>query len=64
MGEILTNIDIEPSTPKASLCGSCDKCIKACPVGAIKEEYFVDANKCLSYISQKGMNYLNKIKKN
>lgn len=53
LGEILTNIYIEPSTPMSSLCGSCDKCLKACPVGAIKKDYFIDANKCLSYITQK-----------
>ncbi|MCX7694191.1 MAG: tRNA epoxyqueuosine(34) reductase QueG [Caloramator sp.] len=53
LGEILTNLYIEPSTPKPSLCGQCNKCITACPVGAIKEDYYIDANKCLSYITQK-----------
>lgn len=53
LGEILTDLYIEPSTPKKSLCGSCTICIKSCPMGAIEEEYFINSNKCLSYITQK-----------
>lgn len=53
LGEILTNLYIEPDIPLNSMCGDCQRCILACPVGAIKEPYFIDSNKCLSYITQK-----------
>lgn len=53
LGEILTNIYIEPDTPKESMCGKCNKCILSCPAYAIEEDYFVNSNKCLSYITQK-----------
>lgn len=53
LGEILTNLNIEPDIPIDSMCRDCEICIKACPATAIKEPYYVDANKCLSYITQK-----------
>ncbi|MCX7951493.1 MAG: tRNA epoxyqueuosine(34) reductase QueG [Clostridiales bacterium] len=53
LGEILTNICIEPDLPISSMCGDCQICIKACPSGAIKEPYCIDSNTCLSYITQK-----------
>ncbi|KMT20823.1 tRNA epoxyqueuosine(34) reductase QueG [Clostridium cylindrosporum] len=52
LGEIITTLEIEPCNAKESLCGSCDKCIKACPAKAI-DETGIDGKRCLSYITQK-----------
>ncbi len=48
LGEILINIAIEPDTPIAGYCKDCDKCIRACPTGALTP-YQLDAPKCLAY---------------
>ena len=46
-GYFLTDADLEPDKPfEKDLCGDCDRCIKACPVGALKP-YVVDPEKCL-----------------
>ncbi len=46
---ILTSLEIEPDKPVAEHCGTCKRCIEACPTGAIIEPQVVDARKCLSY---------------
>jgi len=49
LGEILLNLEIEPDVPGKDFCGSCTRCIDACPTHAIVEPYLVDASKCISY---------------
>jgi len=49
IGEIICNIELEYDQEINSLCGSCRRCIEACPTNAIVEEYSVDANRCISY---------------
>jgi epoxyqueuosine reductase len=51
IANIITNIDIEPDKPIEDFCGSCTACLDACPTNAIVEEYVVDANKCISYLT-------------
>lgn len=51
IGEIITSLPLEVSDCELNLCNGCDKCIKACPTGALKEDGF-DADICLSAVSQ------------
>lgn len=54
LGEMLTNIPFPPDIPlQFSECGSCEKCIRACPAQAIKGHAQIDGQKCLSYVTQK-----------
>ena len=49
IGIILTNLDLLPDKPETDHCSSCDKCIKACPTGALRRPYELDISKCISY---------------
>ena len=50
IGEILLNLELEYEAELiADYCGTCTKCLEACPTGAIVEPYLVDSNRCLSY---------------
>jgi epoxyqueuosine reductase len=51
IGEIITSLELAADTPIQDFCGSCTKCIEACPTQAIVEPYVVDSSKCLSYLT-------------
>lgn len=51
LGEIITTLDLEYDVPTQDYCGTCRRCIDACPTAAIVDEYVVDSNRCLSYIT-------------
>lgn len=49
LGEVLTNVALEPDRPHTQHCGTCTRCIEACPTGAIAQPFVVDANRCIAY---------------
>ncbi len=51
LGEIVTNLDLDPDTPGVDQCGTCTKCLDACPTSAIVAPYDLDATRCLSYLT-------------
>lgn len=51
LGVLLLNIDLAPDQPLKIGCGTCNKCIEACPTSAIIEPYVVDARRCISYLT-------------
>jgi epoxyqueuosine reductase len=52
LGTLVTDVEIEPTTPLELDCGSCRACIDACPTGALDDPGTLDATKCLSYWTQ------------
>jgi epoxyqueuosine reductase len=52
LGVILTTLELEATTAKEpDRCGSCTRCIDACPTAAIIAPYQMDARKCLAYLT-------------
>jgi epoxyqueuosine reductase len=49
IGIILTNLELQPDDPEPDLCGNCDKCVKACPTGALDKPYQLDISRCIAY---------------
>ncbi len=49
LAEIVCNLSLRPDTPRPNGCGDCEKCIAACPTGAIVAEHTIDVRRCLSY---------------
>ena len=48
---VITNQEFEYNKPIEDFCGTCTACLDACPTNAIVDEYVVDSNKCISYLT-------------
>ncbi len=51
LSEIFTTLNLPPDRPKPDHCGSCDRCIRACPTDALAEPYRIDPRQCVSYLT-------------
>ena len=49
LGQVITNLRLQPDPPVKKSCGSCVRCIDACPTGAIVAPYVIDNTRCISY---------------
>lgn len=52
LGEIITNLSLEPDSPIPCQCGECTRCLDACPVKALLGDGRMNAQRCLSYQTQ------------
>jgi epoxyqueuosine reductase len=51
LAEIIIDLELAYDGPVKDYCGSCTRCMDACPTGAIPAPYVVDASKCISYFT-------------
>jgi len=51
ISEIITTAELEPDAPEKNRCGTCSRCISACPTAAIVAPFQLDARRCISYLT-------------
>ncbi|PYZ93986.1 tRNA epoxyqueuosine(34) reductase QueG [Salipaludibacillus keqinensis] len=52
LGEMITTIDLPEDQPMFDQCGTCNKCVDACPTGALIQGGQLDSNKCIAFLTQ------------
>lgn len=53
LGEVVTSLDLPPDVPLQKSCGACRSCVDACPTGALRGDYTIDAKRCISDLTQR-----------
>jgi epoxyqueuosine reductase len=51
LGVILASVELEPDVPAPDRCGTCTRCIQACPTDALLGPYVLDSKRCISYLT-------------
>jgi epoxyqueuosine reductase len=51
LAEIITTVELAPDKPEKNRCGTCTRCIAACPTQAIRAPFELDARRCISYLT-------------
>jgi len=51
LSEVITTVELTPDAPEKNRCGSCTRCISACPTNAITAPFQLDARRCISYLT-------------
>lgn len=53
LGEIVTTLELPADAPLQKTCGSCTRCVVACPTAALRGDYTIDATRCISDLTQR-----------
>jgi epoxyqueuosine reductase len=53
LGEVVTTLDLAPGEPLKKTCGTCERCVRACPTGALRGDYTIDARRCIADLTQR-----------
>jgi len=52
LGELLSTVPLQPDEPNVATCQGCGRCTRACPTGALRQDGFLDARRCISCLTQ------------
>ncbi len=51
LAELFTDLEVDPVPLPADRCGTCTRCVSACPTGALEDGYTMDPRRCISYLT-------------